>query len=163
MMLVHLGDARCTSSYRRSGIGASPMRGQIPAGVFAMPVLPEYFISHQWLRELKRKGVRTFIGVYFRVSDAEPVLVGHYRNAHAEMAAAEAAKLIMDADDPRGYEVIVPRRIDSDEIKSIRAVHRVVGWRYYPEAKGKRPFCGCPSCTRGEIRARRLRSSSETA
>src|SRR5262245_55172705 len=113
MMLVHLGDARSTSSYRRSGIRVSPGRGRIPSGVFAMPVLLNYFASHQWLRELKRRGVRTFIGVYFRVSDDEPVLVGHYRNAHSEMAAAEAARLIMEADDPRGYEVIVPRRIES--------------------------------------------------
>ena len=126
-----------------------------------MPVLPNYFASHQWLRELKRNGVRTFIGVYFQVSDEEPVLVGHYRKGHAEMGAAEAAKLIMEADDPRGYEVIVPRRIESGAVKSIRAVHRVVGWRYYPEAKGKKPFCGCPFCTRGEIRAKRLRGSDD--
>lgn len=135
----------------------SPGRGRIPSGVFAMPVLPNYFASHQWLRELKRKGVRTFIAVYFRVSDDEPVLVGHYRNAHSTMPAAEAARLIMEADDPRGYEMVVQRRIESSAIKSIRTVNRVVGWRYYPEAKGKKPFCGCPFCTRGEIRAKRLR------
>jgi hypothetical protein len=126
-----------------------------------MPVLPNYFASHQWLRELKRNGVRTFIGVYFRVSDDEPVFVGHYRNGHSEMGAADAARLIMEADDPRGYEVIVPRRIESRAVKSIRTVHRVVGWRYYPEAKGKKPFCGCPFCVRGEIRAERLRVSDE--
>lgn len=160
MMLVHLGDARAATRYRRSGIRTS--RGYVrPSGVFAMPVLPDYFASHQWLRELKRRGVRTFVGVYFRVPDAEPVLVGHYRHAHAEMTAAEAARLILDAADPRGYEVLVPRRVEAAEVQAVRAVNRVVGWRYYPEAKGRKPFCSCRSCNRGEIRAKRLREPGE--
>lgn len=155
MMLVHLGDARAVSSYRRSGIRVSLGRSR-PTGVFAMPVLPDYFASHQWLRELKRRGVRTFVGIYFRVPDAEPVFVGHYRHAHAPMSAAAAAQLIMTAPDARGYEVIVPRRVDPTEIRTVRPVHRVVGWRYYPEAKGQQPFCRCKACNRGEIRAQRL-------
>jgi len=76
---AHLGDARAASAYRRSGIRMS--RGRVRAsGVFAMPVLPDYFASHQWLRELKRRGVRTFIGVYFRIPDEEIVLVGRGRH-----------------------------------------------------------------------------------
>src|SRR5215471_14576135 len=112
MMFVHLGDARAVASYRRSGIRVSPGRVR-PAGVFAMPVLPDYFASHQWLRELRRRGVRSFVGIYFRVRDAEDVFVGHYRHAHVRMSAAAAAKLILNATDARGYEVIVPRRIES--------------------------------------------------
>jgi len=77
------------------------------------------------------------------------------------LPAAEAARLIQDAADPRGFEVIIPRQIKPSEVKSIRAVNRVVGWRYYPEAKGKKPFCGCPSCTSGLIRAKRLRVPKE--
>jgi hypothetical protein len=72
------------------------------------------------------------------------------------MSAAAAATPIMDAPDARGYEVIIPRRIDAAEIQSVRSVNRVVGWRYYPEAKGKQPFCRCKACNRGEIRAKRL-------
>jgi len=161
-MFVHLGDARAVASYRRSGIRVS--RGRVrPTGVFAMPVLPDYFVSHQWLRELKRRGVRTFVGISFRCPDEERVFVGHYRHAHAAMSAAAAAKLIMDAPDARGYEVIVPRRIDAGEIQSVRSVNRVVGWRYYPEAKGKQPFCRCRACSRGEIRAKRLWVKDEDA
>lgn len=161
MMFVHLGDARAVSSYRRSGIRVS--RGRVRAtGVFAMPVLADYFASHQWLRELKRRGVRTLVGIHLRIPDEDPVLVGHYRHAHAPMSAAGAARLIMDAADPRGYEVLVPRRIGPDEIQSVRSVNRVVGWRYYPEAKGRKP-CRCRACTRGEIRAARLRAADEDA
>ena len=60
------------------------------------------------------------MGVYFRVPDAEPVFVGHYRHAHAEMSAAEAARLIMEAPDPRGYEVLVA----SDGVGAIKQLQR---------------------------------------
>jgi hypothetical protein len=78
------------------------------------------------------------------------------------MTAARATRLIMSVPDPRGYEVILPRKVKSAEIHALRAVNRVVGWRYYPEAKGRRP-CGCPVCTRGEIKAKRLRAAFERA
>ena len=96
------------------------------------------------------------VGVYFRVPDDERVFVGHYRHAHAEMSAAQAASLISGAEDARGYEVLIPRRIQPEEIHAVRAVNAVVGWRYYPEAKGRKPFCRCRSCNRGEIRGARL-------
>ena len=38
-----------------------------------------------------------------------------------------------------------------------RVLPQVVGWRYFPAAKGKPPFCTCKFCTRGEYGARRLR------
>ena len=164
MMLVHIGDARAIQSFRRSGIHISrSRRSDHPSGVFAMPVLQDYFTSHQWLRELKRKGARSFIGVYFRIADDEPVVVGHFREAHTAMPAARAARLIMDAADPRGYQVVVPRRIEAREVHAVRTVHRVVGWRYYPEAKGRKVFCRCKVCTRGEIKGRRLREAYDAA
>jgi hypothetical protein len=163
VIFVHIADARSSASFARAGIRLPRVRPGYPTGVFAMPVLKDYFASHQWLRELKRRGARTLVGVYFRVPSSEPVLVGHYRQAHAPMTAGRAARVIMEAEDPRGYEVIVPRKIEPKAIHAIRAVHRVVGWRYYPEAKGKKPFCGCQSCTRGEIKSRRLREAYEAA
>jgi len=162
VIFVHIGDARSRASFVRGGIRLPRARPGRPRGVFAMPVLEDYFASHQWLRELKRGGARTLIGVYFRVPDREAVLVGHYRRDHAPMTAAKAARLIMEAPDARGYQIVIPRKIEADEIQAIRAVHRVVGWRYYPEAKGQKP-CGCPACTRGDIRSKRLREAYEAA
>jgi hypothetical protein len=111
---------------------------------------------------MKRRGVRSLIGVYFRIPDREAVLVGHYGQSHVPMSAARAARVVMEAADPRGYEVVVPRAILADEIHAVRPISRVVGWRYYPNAKGRKP-CGCPACCKGEIKGKRLRDAYEAA
>jgi len=116
-------------------------------GVFCMPVLPNYYVSHEWLRELRRRGRPPRVAVDFVVPDEEPVLVGHYTRAHDEMTAAQASALIMRAEDPLGYEVVLPRAV-TPEIRRTRAVPQVVGWRYWPEARGRLP-CPCPICQRG--------------
>jgi hypothetical protein len=162
-MFVHIGDARARKSFRRGGLRVARSAGSKASGVFAMPVLPDYFVSHQWLREAKRGGVKEMIGVYFRIPDQEPVVVGHYNSAHLPMTAARAVRLLMDAADPRGYEVIVPRSVEPHEIHAVRAISRVVGWRYYPDAHGKH-VCGCPVCVpRGAIKSRRLREVFEAS
>ncbi|MCZ7647197.1 MAG: hypothetical protein M5U26_18400 [Planctomycetota bacterium] len=156
---VHLVSEKLASAVRRRGINLNRSRSWPARGVYAMPVTPRFYISHQWLRELKRDGQRTVVGVYFRIPDDEPVLVGHYRFAHRACTAAEAAGVILKAEHAEGYEVIVPRRIEAAEIRKIRALPQVLGWRYYPGAHRDRP-CGCPVCQpRGEIRSKRLREA----
>jgi len=59
--------------------------------------------------------------------------------------------------------VLVPRRIAVSEIRAIRQVHRVTGWRYFPEAQGKPPFCGCSYCQRGNIKSRKIRDNYQAA
>jgi hypothetical protein len=160
-MFVHIADARQQRSLERSGIRPSGSRREPGRGVYAMPVLADYFVSHQWLRELKRGGAKTMLAIHFRVPDGETVLVGHYRAAHAAMEAARAIGLIMAAPDARGYEVLIPRKIEPAEIHALRPISQIVGWRYYPEAHGKRP-CGCPVCVpRGSIKSRKLRDAFE--
>ncbi len=159
-MLVHIADARHAERIRRAGIVPSRWRVPERRGVYASPVLPNYFLSHQWARELKRRGMRTLVGIHFRVSDRELVLVGHYGNPPASMTASRAVRLIMDAADARGYEIVVPRKIEAKEIHAIRGISRVVGWRYYPAAHGKY-VCGCPACAKGGIKSRRLRAAFE--
>jgi hypothetical protein len=122
-----------------------------------MPVLPNFYVSHQWLRELRRRGRPPLVAVDFVVPDGEPVLVGHYTRAHDEMTAVEASALIMRADDPLGYEVVLPRGVTPAEIAGTRAVPQVVGWRYWPESRGHRP-CPCPVCQRGNIGASKVRA-----
>jgi len=157
-MFVHLAPESRTALIRRNGISRlrRPSAGH-PGGIFAMPVTPNFFVSHQWLRELKRRGRGPIAGVYFRIPDDQPVWVGHYHHAHQEMSAAEAVAIMLQAENREGFEVVIPRRIEAKEIHRVRVLPQVVGWRYYPTAKGNRP-CTCWLCTRGEYGARRLRS-----
>lgn len=150
-MFVHLTPEKNVRRIRRAGI---KVQG---AGVFCVPVLPSYVLSHQWLRELRRRGQRLIVAVHFRVPDEQRVFVGHYSNAGTEMTAAEAVSVARDADDARGYQVVVPRSIAAAELHRIRQVRQVTGWRYRPDAHGRRP-CACPACLgRGEYKAADLR------
>ena len=111
MLLVHLTPATSAAAVRRGGIKPSLNHRLKLRGVYAMPVLPSYVLTYQWGRELRRSGTRTIVAVHFRVPDDEDVWVGHYGRPPVPRTAAEAAGLIMDAEDPRGYEVFVPRKI----------------------------------------------------
>lgn len=125
-----------------------------------MPVVPNYFRSHQWMRELRKWGRGPMVGVYFRIPNDEIVLAGRYHGEHRAITAAEAAASVMHAgDDALGYEVVVAHGISPTAIQRIRSLPRVVGWRHFPGAHSRRP-CGCPVCaTRGEYNVRRLRAA----
>jgi hypothetical protein len=157
-MFVHLTPESRVALVRRNGI--SRLRrtfGELPAGIFAMPVTRSFYVSHQWLRELKRRGQGAIAGVYFRIGDDEPVWVGHYSQGHRAMSAAEAIGEFMTAENREGWEVVIPRRIAASEIHRVRSLPQVIGWRYYPGAKGKRP-CPCKYCTGGDYGAAKLRA-----
>ena len=156
-MFVHLAPQASVARIRRAGISRiRKSRGDFPGGVFAVPVTRNFYLSHQWLRELKRWGAGPIAGVYFRVGDDERVWVGHYHQAHRWMTAAEAVAEFMSSESREGWEVIVPRRIVAGEIHRVRALRQVLGWRYYPGAHGKAP-CPCSYCTRGQYNAASIR------
>jgi hypothetical protein len=155
-MFVHLTSEKNLKSILRNGISRIRKQASRPHGIYAMPVTRNFYISHQWLRELKRSGQETIAGVYFRIPDEEMVWVGHYNRAHQPMTAAQAAALMMTPDSREGYEIIIPRRIEKQEVQRVKNLPQVTGWRYYPGAHGRRP-CGCPFCQRGNYGARRLR------
>ena len=67
---------------------------------------------------------------------------------------------MMSCENREGYEVVVPRKITKTEIHRWRGLSQVLGWRYYPEAHGKKP-CGCPYCQKGEYGGRKLREEYE--
>ncbi len=126
-----------------------------------MPVLQNFIVTHQWLRELRRRGQRSYCGVYFRIPDHEIVLLGHYNSDHVEISAAAAVGIMMKADDPLGMQILVERRIDAKEIVKIRPLPHVIGWRYFPKAHGQKP-CPCPVCVRrGQPFSRKLREAWE--
>jgi hypothetical protein len=75
------------------------------------------------------------------------------------MTAAEAVGLILATEDPRGYEIMLSRRIGPKDIVRVRPLPKAVGWRYYPDAKNQpAKTCDCPMCMpTGEVNARRFR------
>jgi len=157
-MFVHLTPESRLAVIRRNGIRRDRRAvGEFPGGVFAVPVTRNFSVSHQWLRELKRRNQGAFAGVYFRLPDAEQVWVGHYRQTHRWMSAAEAVGEFDSAADAQGWEVIIPRRIKAGELHRVRTLPQVVGWRFSPESKGKPPFCTCKFCNRGDYGIRRMR------
>lgn len=172
-ILVHLTSHKNIQKILRSGIvGAcrniyckleqQELYKEIGKAVYCMPVLPNYYISHQWLRELKRGGQNNFVGIYFKLDSQELVWLGHYNQPHIQVSVNQAIDVIMHNPDPRGYEVIVPRAIKSNEIHKVKHLPQVLGWRYYPEAHSNKPNCACPMCLPlGSIKSRKLRERLE--
>lgn len=179
-MFLHLASHRDVASIRRGGIRAARWRG-----VHAMPATRNFSISHQWVRELRRRGGGTIVAIYFRIGDDEEVNVGHYDSQHVTMTAAAAVALMLTAEardpvgaraadatskavknrralpsSPEGYEVVVGRSIRPSEIARIAPVPQVVGWRYRPGAHGSPP-CACICCERGTYGIDKLLRSVE--
>jgi hypothetical protein len=152
-LLVHITAENLAKRIVRNGI--TPARGF----VWAFPVLENYTVTHSWSRELKRTGRTTLSAITFRVPDEEIVLARHYREERRAMTAVEAVGFIRSRPDPRGYEIMLTRRVAPTEIVRVRVLPKAIGWRYYPEAKGKSPWlCDCEVCVpRGEVKASRQR------
>ena len=156
-LFVHLAPEKAVRSIRR--VGLKP--GRYSKGVFALPATPDFYASHQWLRELRRFTPGSMRAVYFRLAGDAPVLFGRYGGPHREGTADEAVAALMQAEDKLGAEAIVLQPVAARAITSIRALRQVTGWRFYPGAKGRKP-CGCPGCiSRGEPFSQALRRAYE--
>ncbi|MBS2022040.1 MAG: hypothetical protein JST92_06490 [Deltaproteobacteria bacterium] len=150
---VHITNEANAARIRKGGI-ARGRRSQ--RGVFCFPVVPDFQLTHQWARELRRWGSSAKVCVRFVLPDDEPVTIGKFSERKARtVLASEAVAIVLAHTDPAGLEVIVPRRVEPSEIRRVYPAPRLAGWRYYPAAKGKKP-CFCKFCNRGEIRAQRL-------
>lgn len=186
-IFVHLTAEKNVKSIRQNGIKFEKKEGYRRPHIFAMPVTRNFYVSHQWLRELKRSGQRTFVGIYFRLPDEEEVLVGHYNSGSTSMKASQAVALMMGIENndpqsarhndeeskavkrgykpcssPEGYEVLIQRRIAAKEIFKVKALPQVLGWRYSPGAHSKPP-CVCLCCERGAYGITKLRKQVEEA
>jgi hypothetical protein len=140
---IHIADAKNRRMIEKGGIKASK------GGVFCAPVTKDFMVAHQWSRELKRQGARSLICIQFRIPDEEMVLLGMYNGEKILMTAAESVATVANHVAPMGLEVILRRKILPGEIARVYPAPRIVGWRYYPTAKGKKPFCHCRFCNRG--------------
>jgi hypothetical protein len=150
--LVHLADERHTSKILNGGIRI----GKYQSGIYCMPVLQNFYVTHQWLRELKRGGVKTFVGVYFRVDSSQLVYAGKYNSHHKHISLGQAIKEIMSIDDPLGYELIIDRKIEPSEIVKVKNLPQTLGWRYKPYSHGIKP-CPCEFCIKTSMKAESIR------
>jgi hypothetical protein len=150
---IHLLDANDAARIRRSGIRVAKARWRKLNGVFLFPLTENFVVSHQWMRELRRRRGQTLLAARVRVDDAETVLLGKYNQDHIEVRAADAIGIVREHIDPLGLEVILPRSVKPREIESFYRPPKVVGWRP----------CPCSYCQRGEPFGRRLRDDSLTA
>ncbi|MBU1078282.1 MAG: HEAT repeat domain-containing protein [Spirochaetes bacterium] len=158
-VFVHLSSEKNIKKIQRSGIKPAKTYYNI-TGIFCMPVEKNYFISHQWLRELKRRGARTVMGIYFKIASDETVWIHHYQEEPVSMKAGEAIKKIKQDSDASGYQVIIPRKVLKKEIVKIKYISQVTGWRYYPGSHGRKKSCLCPACIpRGSINAQKTRKN----
>jgi hypothetical protein len=77
-LFVHLALASRMAHIRRTGIRQLRPAGRtFLGGVFAVPLMPDFTLSHQWLRELKRRNQGPIAAVSFRLPKEQPVWVGH--------------------------------------------------------------------------------------
>ena len=159
--LIHLTDERVLTRLKKSGIRMTKWGTKIQC-VYATPVLRDFQVSHQWLRELKNNGIRTIGAVQFKIPDKEMVFVGRYNEEPLAVTAAQAVKVFMDHPTGMGLQILVLRRIEPEEITRTYVPTQIIGWRYHPDAHGKPPFCGCDYCQRGLIKSRKIRERYES-
>ena len=161
---IHLADERKVGLIRKNGITAAKTYGREKKGVFATPVTQNHYLSHQWLRELKRKGIRMISAIQFQIDDDTEVEIGRINEDHITASASEAVRIFMEHETGLGLEVIVAASISAKAISRVYTPRQISGWRYYPEAHADdRKPCGCPYCQRGQIKNRRLREADTAA
>lgn len=154
-LFVHIAPERAVRSIRRTGLKTA----KHSRGVFALPATPDFYASHQWLRELRRFTPGSLQAIYFRLPGDTPVIFGHYGGPHTDGTADQAVAGLMAAEDKLGWEAIVLSNVSAKSITSIRPLRQLIGWRFYPGAKGRAP-CGCPGCmSRGEPFSRKLKEA----
>lgn len=173
-LFIHLTPQKNIKNILRNGI----KKPKYQKGIFALPVVQNYFVSHQWVRELGRWRNKNFVAVYFRIDDSEQIFMRHYREDYVEMKAVESEAILNNiqfnpqivtkrkkrkknyTDDelplsPLGYEVIIPRKISKKEIQRVSPVSQTLGWRYFPYSSGTRPVI-CLGCERGSYGIRKI-------
>lgn len=154
-MFVHFAPSSEVASIKKRGLRAS----KHARGVYAVPATPDFYASHQWLRELRRGHAgKTLVAVYFRIGGDAPAIFGPFAGPHMIGTADMAVAALMRADEKLGFETILSSPIPASAITSFRNVPQITGWRYFPAAKGRKP-CACPACLgRGEAYSQKIRA-----
>lgn len=111
-LFVHIADERDSVWIKRSGLRLAKGLPRTDSGTFAMPVISNCLLTHQWVREQKRQGFRAAVGVYFRIPKDQAVLVGQYNKTKVSCSASEAAARFR-SEQKLGFEAIIPHFVSS--------------------------------------------------
>ncbi len=137
---IHLFDETNAARIRRGGIRIAKASWRRLNGVFLFPLTENFVVNHQWMRELRRRRGQVILAARIRIDDAEHVLLGKYNEPHMQVRAAEAIGIVRKHTDPMGLQVILPRSVKPGEIESVYRPPKIIGWRFYPGARGRRPW-----------------------
>jgi hypothetical protein len=160
-MYVHLCEEKNLKTIISNGIKTSKIHyNNIKSGVFCMPVINDFYASHQWLREIKhQKKSNNIIAVYFKIPDDEIVYCGKYSEEGKYVKSNIACKMFIDLDDRFGFQVIIPRKVLKNEVHKSKSFPQIIGWRYFPKSNGKK-LCVCPACLgRGSYNSQNIKSN----
>ncbi len=155
--LVHISSAENEKRIVHTGIKLGKYNGII----YFMPHTKDFLISHQWVRKLKRSGIKNFIAVDFKLKGEEKVWFGKYTESHDQMSLSDTISHFLDEEDKLGYEFFIERKINPNEILRTGNIPKPMFWRYEPKAHGKKP-CQCPMCIlRGGFKTNRIKEKTE--
>ena len=146
-VFVHFTEDKIKNSILNNGIELKTIHYEnINKGIFCMPVIPDFYATHQWVRELKQyKSGNDIIAIYFKIPDEEIVFCGKYNEELIETKASESHKSFLDLEDKMGFQTIIGRKIFSNEITKIKNIPQIIGWRHFPKSH-KLKRCLCPAC-----------------
>lgn len=166
--LVHLAPMSRRRAIERAGIrseatvvvGADNRPAKVPRAVYAMPLVPDFSVTYQWVRELRRWHGERMLAVHFVVPSGEPVLVGRYNRPHEMLPLGEAVRRVLAA--PLGNEIVLARAVRARELVGVREITQLVGWTEVPEPGGSFD-CLCAACVGPGTRdlMRRVRAAYE--
>lgn len=150
--LVHLAPEPLRRRIERSGLRgrgwSMPVGGErvwLEEAVFAMPVSADFWTTHQWLRELRRRSRNRLVGVYFRLPSETVVYVGRFGQEHRAVPLRVAVAAVRES--PAGAEIVIPGCVGVSAIRDVRALRQDVGWVETPEARSHYD-CMCRMCLR---------------
>jgi hypothetical protein len=152
-VFVHFTDENNKNSIVKNGIKIATVHYKdIKKGIFCMPVIPDFYATHQWVRELKQyNSGNEIIAIYFKIPDDEIIFCGKYNEEFIKTDATKAHNIFMNLEDKMGFQVIIERKIISNEITKIKNIPQVIGWRHFPKSH-ERKRCLCPAClTKGSF------------
>jgi HEAT repeat protein len=148
--LVHVAPVSAMRSIERAGIrgtrwelasGRCPV--VLPRAVFAMPVVPDFAATYQWVRELRRWQGERMVAVHLSLSRDEPVYVGRYGKPHELRTLGDAIGWVRL--NQAGAQIVIPRSVSVREVCGVREVSQLVGWVETPESRSHYD-CVCLGC-----------------